>query len=113
MSYCFNILALLSNSIKRMINGFVGKFDIDDGLYDSEDFRLVFNSIAATCKATENLRTSFRKIFRRQFEMAITPDQMCGRFKFYRLMFGQLKFDRTLLSNFIYHFSKTFSFSLH
>ncbi|KAI2798099.1 hypothetical protein BLOT_015141, partial [Blomia tropicalis] len=55
----------LSNSIKRMINGFVGKFedvalqfnigtDIDDGIYDSEDFRLVFNSIAATCKATEN-----------------------------------------------------------
>ncbi|KAI2801209.1 hypothetical protein BLOT_011785 [Blomia tropicalis] len=44
----------LSNSIKRMINGFVGKFEIDDGIYDSKDFRLVFNSIAATCKATEN-----------------------------------------------------------
>ncbi|KAI2801241.1 hypothetical protein BLOT_011818, partial [Blomia tropicalis] len=43
-----------SNSIKRMINGFVGKFEIDDGIYDSKDFRLVFNSIAATCKATEN-----------------------------------------------------------
>ncbi|KAI2804185.1 hypothetical protein BLOT_003163 [Blomia tropicalis] len=87
-------IQIRSNSIKRMINGFVGKFDIDDGIYDSEDFRLVFNSIAATCKATENLslyqtsackssviqsinrrcRTSFRKIFRRQFEMAITPE---------------------------------------
>ncbi|KAI2800280.1 hypothetical protein BLOT_013806 [Blomia tropicalis] len=117
MSVLFQYLSiivhhLLSNSIKRMINGFVGKFDIDDGLYDSEDFRLVFNSIAATCKATENLSlyqtsackssviqsinqstlyvciellnsenfilrftgTSFRKIFRRQFEMAITPE---------------------------------------
>ncbi|KAI2796889.1 hypothetical protein BLOT_014586 [Blomia tropicalis] len=28
--------------------------DIDDGIYDSEDFRLLFNSIAATCKAAEN-----------------------------------------------------------
>ncbi|KAI2811462.1 hypothetical protein BLOT_002638 [Blomia tropicalis] len=60
MSVLFQYLSiivhhLLSNSIKRMINGFVGKFDIDDGIYDSEDFRLVFNSIAATCKATENL----------------------------------------------------------
>ncbi|KAI2797506.1 hypothetical protein BLOT_013063 [Blomia tropicalis] len=46
--YVHSLLLFLLNQVLVYLS------DIDDGIYDSEDFRLLFNSIAATCKATEN-----------------------------------------------------------